>query len=462
MPSPEQFNLFDEIFCFDGRPHVNYTDEQLKRVPMFSTSLKQFTNWNGLGRIPENEYTRVKAFVDSVHYINRKVRFWGNPDTKTGWQSFIKLGVDYINTDSPAALAAFLDTYDKNTYQSVNQYQAYQPSYENDGADRKPKNIILLISDGAGFAQIWAAATANRGMLNVMNINHLGYINTSSSDDYDTDSAAAGTALSTGEKTRNRYIGVDSLAHKLLNLPEQLDKLNMISGIVTNDRITGATPSSFFAHRKERDMADSIAYDLLQSPASLFIGGSHPVFGPEGGRLLKKLKDSGFTVLEGVEQLKGKPLESGKKVICFDQDNVEKGYRMIEPAFDESVRILASRGKGFFLMLEGAKIDAGGHTNNVGLCIDEYLSFDKVVGKALEYADRDGETLVLVTSDHETGGLALLDGNYLSGKVLGHFATNDHTGIPVSLFAYGPGSARFTGFLNNSDVPKIILQILKE
>lgn len=91
-------------------------------------------------------------------------------------------------------------------------------------------------------------------------------------------------------------------------------------------------------------------------------------------------------------------------------------------------------------MVEGDKVDKGGHGRNLSTVIDEYLSFGKVVGKALKFADEQKNTLVIVLSDHETGGLTLLDGDYKTGTVMGQFATNDHTGIPVLLYAYGLSS----------------------
>ncbi|MFD2967827.1 alkaline phosphatase [Sphingobacterium bambusae] len=111
-------------------------------------------------------------------------------------------------------------------------------------------------------------------------------------------------------------------------------------------------------------------------------------------------------------------------------------------------------------MVEEAKIDGGGHGNSMPFTVTEYLSFDKLVGQALAYADQDGETLVIVTSDHETGGLVVLDANQKSGHVLGNFATTDHTGIPVPLAAYGPGAEHFQGFVDNSEIAKKIYQLL--
>jgi alkaline phosphatase len=463
VPAPARFKAFDEIFFFDGKRTEVYTAEQLKRVPFFSAGLHEFTKWNGLGRMVEPDYLKAKNFVDSVHQAGKKIRFWGNPDTKTCWQYFIKMGVDYLNTDSPQEMAKFLNQYANNAYTAVSKHVPYRPTYKSDNNLQKPKNVILLISDGAGFSEFWAAATANGGILNATNFKHIGFSNTASADDYTTDSAAGATAMATGEKTNNRYIGMDSTGKKIPNLPEVLSAFGIRSGIVSNDKVTGATPSSFFAHRTERDQSDSIAADLQYSPAALVIAGKHEVFGANNNAILNKVKSAGFDVYEGLDQLAKAPsTKQTKKVLCFDEDRAENNNRMIEGAFDESIKFLSKDNKkGFFLVVEGAKIDKGGHTNQIKVCIDEYLSFDKVIGKALQFADQDGETLVIVTSDHETGGLIVYDGNYKKGTVLGTFTTTDHTGLPVPIFSYGPGAADFTGFIQNSDISKKVIKALK-
>jgi len=459
-PDHNRFKDFDEIFFFDGKRNTPYTAEQLKRVAFFSAGLHEFSKWNGLGRMVEQDYNKSKSFVDSVHRVGKQVRFWGNPDTKTCWQAFIKMGVDFLNTDSPAEMAKFLNNYENNSYKSSGEYTAYQPTYKSDNNKAKPKNVILLISDGAGFSEFWAAATANGGYLNATNFKHIGFSNTAPANDYNTDSAAGATAMATGEKTNNRFIGMDVKGHAIPNLPEMLSAMGIRSGIVSNDRLTGATPSSFFAHRLERDQSDNIASDIQRSPASLFIGGNHPAFAADGNAILNKVKAAGFDVYEGLGKLPA--YHKDKKVICFDGDRPADNFRLIENAFEESVKYLSKENKkGFFLVMEGAKIDGGGHSNRIKQCIDEYLSFDKVIGKAMKFADENGETLVLVTSDHETGGLIIYDGDYKTGSVTGTFTTNDHTGLPVPLFSYGPGSEGFTGFMQNSDIPKKIVALLK-
>jgi alkaline phosphatase len=411
--------------------------------------LAALTSWNGLGRIPEPELREVKRVADSLHRRGFKVRFWGNADTKTLWQSFIKIGVDYINTDRPADLAAFLARRERWSYNDAARHAPYAPDYRSDGSAKSPRNVILLISDGAGLNHLWAAATANGGDLNVTRFRHTGFLQTNPFDDYNTDSAAAGTAIASGSKTRNRYIGVDPSGRPLPSIAEHLAARGFATGVVTNDNLTGATPAAFYAHVRERNQSDSIAADLLRSPLTLAVGGA-----PRA--LARETSLDGFTLVRDAALLETIP--AGERAICFDRDS--GNLRVIEQAFDAAVKRLAAAPRGFFLMVEGARVDAGGHANDLALCIDEYLSFDRVAGKALQFADADGRTLVIVTSDHETGGLIPIDGDYAAGYLLADFATVDHTGAPVPLLAYGPGAQHFTGFLQNSDLFARIAKLL--
>ncbi|WP_130854863.1 alkaline phosphatase [Olivibacter jilunii] len=457
MPKPERFGAFDPIFYFDGRTQLRYSDEQLKRVAFYSAPFQSFSVWNGLGRITEPERNKVKHFIDSVHAVGKPVRFWGCPDTKTAWQAFIKLGVDYLNTDSPNILASFLNRYEVNSYTRKNKHEIYRPSYKQDGTKGKVKRVILLISDGAGFNQQWAAATINGGQLNMTQFKHIGFQNTAPADDYNTDSAAGATAFATGEKTKNRYIGNDSTGKALPNLPEKLNNIHIPSAILTNDRLPGATPASFFAHQSERDYSTAIAYDILKSPVKLFVGGSHPSLVADSAKLKQQLMTKGTVICTDLRELN---TVSGEQLICLAQDDPSRGYHMLEDAFDDALALMEKRHDRFFMMVEGAKIDGGGHSNKIAQCIEEYLSFDRILGKALQYADKNEGTLVVVTSDHETGGLVLVDGNYEKGFVLGEFVTNDHTGAPIPVYSYGPGAARFTGFMQNSDIGKRIFELL--
>lgn len=111
-------------------------------------------------------------------------------------------------------------------------------------------------------------------------------------------------------------------------------------------------------------------------------------------------------------------------------------------------------------MAEGAQVDYGGHANDLPYAVTELMDLDRTIGAALQYADQDGQTLVVVTADHETGGLSLLAADEKQGRILGNFSTNDHTNIMVPVFAYGPHAELFTGMYQNNEIFHKIIQLL--
>jgi alkaline phosphatase len=126
-----------------------------------------------------------------------------------------------------------------------------------------------------------------------------------------------------------------------------------------------------------------------------------------------------------------------------------------------ALEILDDHKKGFFLVVEGSEIDGGGHSNDMAQTVEEMLDFDRAVGKALEFASMNRRTLVVVTSDHETGGLTIIDGDIATGKISGRFSTTGHTGIMVPVFAYGPGAEEFGGINENTSFYNKFMKLLK-
>jgi alkaline phosphatase len=134
---------------------------------------------------------------------------------------------------------------------------------------------------------------------------------------------------------------------------------------------------------------------------------------------------------------------------------------MLKSSLLKTIALLDANKKGFFIMAEGAQVDHGGHANDLPFVVTEQHDFDRLVGEAMKFADQDGETLVIVTADHETGGLSLLDGSYQKGTIRGNFSTDDHTNIMVPVFAYGPGSQNFIGVYPNTSVFNKIIAAYK-
>ena len=328
---------------------------------------------------------------------------------------------------------------------------------------KKPKNVILLIGDGMGTSHVFAGLTANGGHLFLENFKNVGFSKTQSSNRYITDSAAGGTALATGQKTYNGAIGVNTDTIAIKTILEMAEEKGLATGLVSTSAITHATPASFIAHQGSRGSYEDIAADFLKTDIDLFIGGGYKHFAARKDKrdLVSELKEKGYRVLRNMDEIA--QVKSGKLVgLTADEHNeVYPKRKMSLPVSTQTaLNILSQNKKGFFIMIEGSQIDWGAHQNNMPYVVNEMLDFDQTIGKALEFASHNGETLIVVTADHETGGLALIGGDIKKGMVKGGFPTGDHTATMVPVFSYGPGAENFTGIIENTDIPKKIMTLL--
>lgn len=319
-------------------------------------------------------------------------------------------------------------------------------------SDHGPKNVILMIGDGMGVAQIYAGLTANKDTLNLERFKYIGFSKTYSANRYITESAAGATAFSIGEKTHNDAIGVDAKDQPKPTILEIARDHGLSTGLVATTDITDATPAAFVAHVPSRKMQQQIASDFVKSGVDIFIGAGKEHFSDrkDGRNLIDELEKKKYQVLYTIDEIE--KVKSGK-IAGFIQElpATERGdYE--EKASLTAIRLLNQNPKGFFLMIEGSKIDDGGHDNNLPYVVTEMQDFDKVIGRVLDFAKEDGQTLVIVTADHETGGLTLTGGDIKAGKVEGKFSTNDHTSVMVPVFAYGPGAEDFMGIYNNNRI----------
>jgi alkaline phosphatase len=328
---------------------------------------------------------------------------------------------------------------------------------------KKPKNIVLLIGDGMGVSHVFAGITANGGNLFLDNFKHTGFAKTSSSSHYITDSAAGGTALSTGVKTYNGAIGVGPDKQPLKTILEEAIEKGLAGGLVSTSAITHATPASFIAHQGARSSYEAIAADFLLTDIDVFIGGGYKHFTDrqDGRNLAKELQDKGYQVLQRMDDITN--VKSGKLAgLTAPEHNsrIEERGNMLPLATRTALNILSQNKKGFFMMIEGSQIDWAGHANNTTYTVEDMLDFDKTIGEVLEFAAKDGQTLVIVTADHETGGIAITGGDFKTGMVKGTFTSKDHTAVMVPVFAWGPGAEHFMGIMENTDIHKRMRQLL--
>jgi alkaline phosphatase len=331
----------------------------------------------------------------------------------------------------------------------------------------RPKNIILLIGDGMGVAQV-SAHEYWQGIGNSVfeKFPVIGFHKSYSYDELVTDSAAGATAFACGQKTTNGAIGVvppnDTPCTTIL---EDLDHKGFATGMVVACTATHATPACFIAHRELRAFTEEIALDYLKTDLDCFIGGGEAMFTdrPDRLNLEDSLRNRGYVLRRGVNFRK-LPLDGSAPFMQFTHDReppTASGGRTYMPEATEIVcNYLQKRSpKGFFLMVEGSQIDWAGHANDRNWLRAEMRDFDKTVQKALEFAASNGETLVIVTGDHECGGLALIK---TSGRkqFTPAFSTHVHTAANIPVYAYGPQQKIFSGTYENTAIYHKMYQAL--
>ena len=327
--------------------------------------------------------------------------------------------------------------------------------------DDRPKNIILMIGDGMGITQISAGMYSNGNKLHLERFPIVGLHKSYSSDNLVTDSAAGATAFSTGTKTYNGAIAVDPQFKPLTTILEEAESKGLPTGLVATSTITHATPASFVAHEKYRKSYEAIAADFMDVEVDFFVGGGKEHFDKrkDDRNLLQELRSKGYFVADYFSQelseLRPDPTKNFAYLTASnDPLPVAQGREYLPLASEMACRFLDKRDRedrGFFLMIEGSQIDWGGHANKSDYIISEMLDFDEAVGKVLDFAARDGETLVIVTADHETGGYAINPGSKMD-SIVGAFTSDYHTADLIPVFAYGPGAAAFSGIYENTAI----------
>ena len=346
-------------------------------------------------------------------------------------------------------------------YQSTAFYtvECYPQKFDSE----KPKNIIFLIGDGMGVSQVYSGYTANRGNLFLNNFLHIGFSVTTSANNYVTDSAAGGTALSTGVKTYNGAIGVDTDTIPVKTILQKASEKGLATGLVSTSSVTHATPAAFIAHQPDRGMLEEIAADFLKTDIDVFIGGGYKDFTErkDGRNLVEELAQKGYQIVTETRQLD--QVKSGKLAALTAYNHhprVEHRGDMLPRSTQKALELLSLNENGFFIMIEGSQIDWAGHAKHTTFTVEEMLDFDRTIGEALAFAAADGQTLVVVTADHETGGMGINQGDLEKGHVEGGFTTHRHTGVMVPIFAYGPGAEQFMGIMDNTEIPKRMKKLL--
>ena len=329
---------------------------------------------------------------------------------------------------------------------------------------KKVKNVILMIGDGMSLAHMYTAWTANRGQLWLENAQYTGLSKTWCTNRLVCDSGSGGTALATGQKTCYHAVGTDPQGNPLTTLCDLAKAKGKSAGIAVTCRLWDATPCDFSCHNLDRDKEQELIGDYPTSGLDYAFGGGAKYFTnrADGRDIFKELEANGYHVSRTWDDLAA--WKSGKVfAVPYDVDTPLPDERgdLLARASLKGIELLNQNRNGFFMMVEGSQLDDYGHFNQLDLLMKETLDFDQTIGKMMKWAAQDGETLVVVTADHETGGLTLVDGNKDEGKVTCCFSTKSHSGVMVPVYAFGPGSEQFSGIMENTDIFKKIKALMK-
>lgn len=325
---------------------------------------------------------------------------------------------------------------------------------------QRPRNIILLIGDGMGLTQISAALYSNSNRLNMTRFPIVGFHKTYSYDNLVTDSAAGATAFAAGKKTYNNAIGVSHDTLPLYTILQECADKGYATGLVATSSIVHATPAAFFAHAASREYYEEIAADFLDAPVDLAIGGGKTYFDKrefDQRDLVAELQTKGYVVEDYSKTELGKvQLDPSRPLLYFTSEKHPTGVGNGRDYLSLATRIgpvfLEKRSqKGFFLMIEGSQIDWACHQRDGKNAVLETLDFDRAIGEALKFAAADKNTLLIVTADHETGGMCIHEESKMNRLTFG-FTSNNHTAALVPVFAYGPGAELFSGIYENTDI----------
>jgi alkaline phosphatase len=334
----------------------------------------------------------------------------------------------------------------------------------------KPKNIIILIGDGMGINYVGASVLQD-STSPFKEFTTIGLSITCSADKLITDSAAGATAIATGYLTNNKYVSIDTLGNSLYTIFEHAKKLGLSTGIVVTSSVSHATPGAFVGHTNDRNDQVLIASQMVDHNIDIVIGGGLKYFLPKsllGERddnldLTERLLEKGYYLPKNYDELLSLPDSIQEIYALFELDGLPGAtYRKysLGDLTKNVINHLKIDHDGFVLMIEGSQIDWDGHDHKSKELLDEMSDFSSAIKEALDFAKKDGNTLVLVTSDHETGGMSVIKGNKSATELELGYTSTGHTPSPVGIFAFGPGAELFGGIMNINHIGQKLFYLL--
>lgn len=331
------------------------------------------------------------------------------------------------------------------------------------------KNIIYLIGDGMGLSSVSMMMVENGYQTTIFDkADNIALQKTYSADNRVTDSAASGTALATGHKTNNTYLGCTPDGKAVESLFDVAKTKGKATGVVVTTYLQHATPAAFYAHTESRHNYELITEQLLHSSLDVAIGGGMGFFNKVYDDNVKEtIEKQGFTLIEEFSEVARHNGGSRLLALLAEWEVGSNSGDYLANATGEALRILEQRGgdDGFVLMVEGSLIDGMGHANDAKAQQAEMESFMRAIEVAVEYASNHEDTLVVVTSDHETGGLSIVsaDANFnLSEQGVEYrWTTKGHSGVMIPIYLYGAKSEAINGIVENTDIASTLMELIR-
>lgn len=327
-----------------------------------------------------------------------------------------------------------------------------------DSFGKEPTNVILIIGDGMGVAQWQAGLIANKGQLNLKKFENIGFLLNHSANSLSGAAPDNSTAFATGVKSYMGAVSVNSDTIPVKSIIEYAEENGISTGIVSANTLLEGGVAPFVAHEKTRKEMENIAASYLTHNLDVFIGAGSSFFTQrkDGRNLLEEFRQKGYQVVQSMDSIK--KIKSGKLAgLTADQNNpgINEGRGSMFPdAVQSALNILSKNKKQFFLLIADVFIDRASHSGNAELVALETIDLDRAIGKALEFAEKDRNTVVIVTGGPEASGMALTGGSFPKGIIEAKWAAPGmvHTGNMTPVFAFGPGSVQFRGIQDNTEI----------
>ena len=330
--------------------------------------------------------------------------------------------------------------------------------------ETKPKavNVIYMIGDGMALPQVFATMLATGEDLAFKQFPYIGVVDTRSASNDITDSAAGGTALACDKKTKNGMVGMDVDTLAMETVLEALADHGKSTGIVVTCYSGHATPADFYAKVPKRFMYEDIAIQMAESDKlNVMIAGGRKHFNhrKDSIDLIERMENElGWKVYDTLADIDTTCMKYAVLAAKGHMPKAPERGDFLPEGVRTALKTLSQDEDGFFLMVEGSQIDFACHSNDSANMVEETVDFSKAIEVALDFAKADGNTLVVVAADHETGGLTMIDPQGHYSNVSFNYSTKSHTCLPVMIYAYGPGAEQFTGWMQNCEVKGKILK----